>query len=116
MADPHNDPLDLHSKPEVLDAQRAADDAWARLEQYRKEVDEARRADAQPAEESWGRPVLRPWTEDENAEFAKRRAAAVAASENRARIMREVGLVSTFEVESEVRKHARENSAGTGGG
>jgi hypothetical protein len=35
----HKDLLDLHSKPAVLEAQRAADAAWAAVEDYRKRVD-----------------------------------------------------------------------------
>ncbi|MBM9506800.1 hypothetical protein [Actinacidiphila acididurans] len=112
MPDTHKDPLDLHSKPEVLDAQRAADAAWARVEAYRMEVDAARKASAQPPAERGERPVLRPWTQEENDEFARLHAAAVAAGQERRRIVDAAGLTSSFELEHEMRTHSREDPEG----
>lgn len=111
----HKDPFDLHNKPAVLEAQRAADAAWEAVSTYRKQVDTARRADAAGPEESGGVPPLRPWTEQEDQEFAALHAAAAAAGEARARALAGAGLTSTYEVEVEVRRHAREatDTAGT---
>ncbi|MEC3992081.1 hypothetical protein VSR01_00375 [Actinacidiphila sp. DG2A-62] len=82
---------------------------------YRKQVDTARRADAAGPEEGGGVPPLRPWTEQEDQEFAALHAAAAAAGEARARALAEAGLTSTYEVEVEVRRHAREAAADTAG-
>jgi hypothetical protein len=112
MPDTHKDPFELHGKPEVLDAQRAVDAAWARVEAYRMEVDTARKAGAQPPAERGERPGLRPWTPDEDAEFARLHSAAVAAGQERRRIINAAGLASGFELEYEMRKHAREDPKG----
>jgi hypothetical protein len=97
------DPLDLHSKPKVLDAQRALDTAWEHVEAYRKDIDADRRATAQSPKERGERPVLRDWMQDEDAELARRRDAAVAAGQDRQAVMAEAGLVSCFQVEFEMR-------------
>jgi hypothetical protein len=109
MAD-HKDPCDLHNKPAAIEAQQAFDAAWADLEAYRKEVDADRRATATTAD-GGGRPQLRPWSEEESGKFAKRLAAARKASEDRAAAMASAGLTSTYEIETELRKHAREDAA-----
>lgn len=108
----HKDPLDLHSKPAVLEAQRASDAAWSAVEDYRRQVDAQRRAGAEPAQRG-DRQVLRAWTAEEDREFAVLLAAAAAAGGERARALAEAGLTSTYEVESEVRRHAREAAADT---
>jgi hypothetical protein len=108
MAD-HKDPCDLHSKPQVLEAQRAFDSAWADVEGYRKKVDSDRRATA-AIPDGGGRPQLRPWSEEENQGFAERFATAKAAGEARAAAMVEAGLASTYEAEAEMRRHAREDA------
>jgi hypothetical protein len=91
----------------VVQAQRAMDAAWAELEAYRKAVDADRRKTAQPATEGHRSPALRPWTEAEDARYAELHAAAVAAAEHRAAVMREHGVTSTWDTERAVRAAAR---------
>lgn len=108
MAD-HQDQCDLHSNPELLDAQRACDAAWAKLQAYRLEVDVAR--GVRTTADGVARPAQRPWSEDENEKFAKRLAAVRQAAEARTAAMADAGLTSTYEVEKELRLHAREDLA-----
>jgi hypothetical protein len=103
MAD-HKDPCDLHSRPGLLDAQRALDAAWDDLEIYRKKVDADRRASATTTDGG-----VRPWSEEENREFAQRLDMVKAASEARAKAMAAADLKSTYQVETELRAHARED-------
>lgn len=91
----------------VVQAQRAVDAAWAAVEAYRREVDADRRATAQPPGERHGLPVLRPWTDDENARYAVLHAAAVRAAEARAEAMQAEGVASTWDTERAIRAAAR---------
>lgn len=92
---------------DVAAAQRAADQAWQAVEDYRKRVDADRRATAEPAADRWGSPVLRPWTPEEDEEFERLRQAAIAASEMRAAAMQQAGIVSTYDSEEAIRTVAR---------
>jgi hypothetical protein len=55
----------------------------------------------------WRAPAAAPWSAQGNHELARRSAAAQQAGEARAGAMAEAGLVSTYDVEAEARKHAR---------
>jgi hypothetical protein len=92
--------------PEVAAAQRAADDAWAALEAYRRGVDEQRQADPRVEHPKFG-PILRPWTTAEDAGYDRLHAAVLAAAEARAAAMVAAGIVSTYDSEREVRTAAR---------
>lgn len=91
----------------VVQAQRAVDKAWAAVEAHRKAVDADRRRTAQPATERHPSPVLRPWTEAEDARYAELHAAAVRAAEHRAAVMAEHGVTSTWDTERAMRATAR---------
>lgn len=93
--------------PQVIAAQRAADEAWQAVEDYRKAVDADRRSTAEPPTERYRSPVLRPWTVEESARYRELHAAAVAASEARAAAMLDEGIVSTFDTEKDIRAAAR---------
>ncbi|NUP46142.1 MAG: hypothetical protein HOW97_02330 [Catenulispora sp.] len=92
---------------EVVQAQRVVDAAWAELAAFRKAVDADRRKTAQPPGERHGLPVLRPWTDAEDARYAELHAAVVAASEARADAMRAAGIESTWDTERAIRAAAR---------
>lgn len=91
----------------VVVAQRAADVAWAAVEEFRKAVDADRRATAQPAGERHERPVLRPWSAEEDARFAELHAAAVRAAEARAEAMQAAGIASSYDAEVAIRAAVR---------
>lgn len=95
----------------VVAAQRAVDEAWAALETHRTTVDAARRASPAQGDERSGHSTLRPWTDDENADFRKLHA-AVVASEERAQVLAREGFTSTFKVEAEIRAAARAQADG----
>jgi hypothetical protein len=92
--------------PEVAAAQRASDDAWAALEDYRKRVDEQRRADPR-VDTGRGDTMLRLWTPEEDAEYDRLHAAVLAAAQARAAAMVAAGIVSTYTTEGEMRAAAR---------
>lgn len=92
---------------DVVAAQRAVNEAWQAVEDYRKQVDADRRATAQPAAERHGLPTLRPWTADEETEFERLRQVVIRAAEKRADAMQAAGIASTFESEEAVRAAAR---------
>lgn len=89
----------------VVQAQQAADAAWARVEAHRKAVDAKRRADSEPG-------ALRAWTDDENRTFEELYTAARAAMEARARAMADEGVPSTFETEAAIRLAVQSASLG----
>jgi hypothetical protein len=92
---------------QVVQAQQAADAAWAAVETYRKAVDANRRKTAQPPGERHGMPILRPWTAEESAEYDRLHAAAVAAAEARAEALRGAGIASSYAVEAGIRAAVR---------
>jgi hypothetical protein len=83
---------DIEFPPDLVAAQRRADAAWAAVEEHRKAVDAARRAEAVEDRDrpKWASPELRPWTAEESArheelmaevrEAAEARSAALSAS------------------------------------
>jgi hypothetical protein len=89
---------------DVITAQRTMDRAWATLETYRKAVDAARRADAQDTKDAL---ALRSWNDQENAEYDRLHAAALAAAEARAIAMTANGIRSGFATEFALREAAR---------
>lgn len=66
--------------PDLVDLQRAATAAWEAVAAYRQAVMAARRAEAGAAAEG-GRVELRPWSDEENAEYRRLHVAAVEAQE-----------------------------------
>lgn len=68
---------------ELVDAQRAVDQAWADVEAHRKQVDSQRREDTPdtPGRPGWIARPMRPWTDTENTEHRRLMAAATAAQE-----------------------------------
>lgn len=92
---------------EAVAAQRAADEAWACIEAYRKRVDARRRRDSQSSSD--GRPApLRPWTEREDKAYARLHARVVSAAAERASAMHKHNIASTWDTERELRAAARE--------
>lgn len=91
----------------VVAAQRTFDAAWADLEAFRKQVDADRQATAQPATERHRSPVLRPWTAEEDAEYARLHQAVVEAAGARREGMQREGVASTWDAEREIRAAAR---------
>lgn len=67
MPDTHKDPLVLHGKPQVLDAQRAVNAAWARVRHTARIWPPRGRPPAERRE----RPALRPWTPEDNDEIRR---------------------------------------------
>lgn len=91
----------------VVAAQTTFDRAWADLEAYRKQVDADRRTTAQPATERHRSPVMRPWTAEENAEYARLHAAVVQAAADRRAAMAAEGVTSSWDSERDIRAAAR---------
>lgn len=83
--------------------------AWEKLQAYRLEVDVAR--GVRTTDDGVARPAHRPWSDDENKTYAKLIAAARQAVQARAAAMADAGLTSTYQVENELRLHAREDPA-----
>lgn len=94
---------------QVTAAQAAADQAWAAVEAYRKTVVEQRRAETpdDPGRLPWQGRTLRDWTDDEQAEYARLHAGAVAASETRRDAMAAAGIISTYDSEDAIRATTR---------
>ncbi|WP_159012177.1 hypothetical protein [Streptomyces sp. NRRL F-5123] len=91
----------------VAAAQRAVNAAWQAVEDHRKTVQAARDADPR-VELKPGVLVVRPWAADEESTYARLHQAAVEAAEERARVMRESGIVSTYDNEVAIRTAARD--------
>lgn len=91
----------------VVAAQTAFDEAWAALEAYRKQVDADRWKTKEPATERHRSPVMRPWTAEEDAEYARLHRAVVEASGARRKAMQAEGVTSTWDSEREIRAAAR---------
>ncbi|WP_031522657.1 hypothetical protein [Streptomyces sp. NRRL F-5123] len=74
---------DIEFPSELVDRQRAADQAWAALEAHRKQVDGQRRQDTPdtPGRPAWTARPMRPWTKTEDAEHQRLMTAAVSAQE-----------------------------------
>jgi hypothetical protein len=85
---------DIEFPSELVELQRAADQAWAAVEADRKQVDSRRREDTPdtPSRPGWVARPLRPWTEPENAEHRRLMAAAAATQEAVAAGFAEAGL------------------------
>lgn len=95
----------------VIAAQRASEEAWAALEAYRKKVDADRRATGTPPTERHRSPELRPWSDEENAEFERLHIAAVEAATIRRQAMQDAGVASTWDTERDMRAAVRETAA-----
>lgn len=105
----------------LVDLQRASTAAWAALEAYRREVDAARVADADAADQarraagerlpevpSWGRRELRPWTPGEDAVFGRLRDAVRQAAEALRAGIQDAGQGGGYEVAQGLHAAARE--------
>lgn len=94
---------------ELVEAQRAADAAWAAVEAHRKAVDADRRKTAQPPGERHERPVLRPWTAEEDAEHERLMAVVREAQEAVAASIEAAGLSPTYDVVQGLKRAAKES-------
>lgn len=86
--------------PALVDLQRRADAAWVAVEAHRKAVDERRRAETPdtPGRPAWVARPMRPWTEAEDAKFARLMAAARDAQQALRDGIKAAGLEPTIQV------------------
>lgn len=99
---------------DLVDLQRRAHAAWHAVAAYRKEVDAVRRAQAaggglkDDPTRRWESPQLRPWTEEEDAQFAGLRSAVVEAALALRKGIADAGLNGGYDVAQGLHQAARE--------
>jgi len=97
---------DLH--PEVIEAQRALETAWAKREAHRKAVNADRAKTEQAPEMAWQSPIRRDWTDKESTTYDELHAAVLATAQARAEIMARHQVVSSWDSERALRAAVRE--------
>jgi len=93
---------------DLVDLQRRVHAAWDAVEAHRKAVNADRKATATPGAERHSQPVLRLWTEEEDARHAELMAAVREATDARRAALAGSGLGASYDVVQDLHAAARE--------